>query len=292
MKKLWRFARSIAVGFAMSLVLVLCGCGGSGGDSSFTPPVLQAGAPLRSDAFFAYYGDFDGQFAETKSHVNASWIWAWAAPLDQRLAEAVAAGITCNVVGLAGTAQIADAEDVIRADLTRWRAAGYLPYICGFTPVDEPGGAGHTSEAELRAWAAVMHKVEAEFPELHAKLFIMFDASDRAGFDAFDVIAWDDYSRGATVLGGELQAIEAQLRPDQMVAIVPGGWGGNHQDPAPFLAALESDPKIWGIVAFLYGDAVGQQGIKDDGLLPAYCVAGKTVVHPNIPAPTCTAAGQ
>lgn len=276
----------------MSLVLALGGCGGGSGGSSFTAPVLQAGAPLRANAYFAYYGDFDGQFAETQNHVNASWIWAWAAPIDQRLAEAVAAGITCNVVGLSGTAKVANAEDVIRADLTRWRAAGYLPYICGFTPVDEPGGAGQTSEDELRAWVAVMHKVEAEFPELHAKLFIVFDANDRAGLDAFDVIAWDDYNHGATVLGGELQAIEAQLRPDQMVAIVPGGWSVNHQNPAPFLAALETDPKIWGIVAFLYGDTLGQQGIKTDGLLSAYCAVGKTIKNPSIPSPTCTAAGQ
>jgi hypothetical protein len=270
---------------AVALALMLAGCqeGGGGGEEA-KPPKPAPPVELRGDLLHSYYGDANGQMAETCDHVNAVWLWAWNGIMVERILEAERCGITNVVVGTWDAFE-PDAEIRLRNRFDAYRKQGILDLIYALTPVDEPDGDGNKSAEQLRAWAEMARRVMADYPELaRTKLAVIYSPKGRPAIEVFDLVGWDDYEAGYGVLGAQLAEFKALLRPDQGIILIPGGADGvGRIDPGPFFDVAQTDPQVKMIVSFIWFDGWdnrGTLGIRSNGMAKVYCEMGRKVKLP------------
>jgi hypothetical protein len=268
----------------VALALLLTGCqeGGGGGEPEARP--LPVRTNFREGLLHSYYGDADGQMAETCQHVNAVWLWAWNGIMVHRIQEAEECGVT-NVVLGTWDAFEPDAEKRLRNRFDAFREQGILDLIYALTPVDEPDGDGNKSAEQLRAWAEMARRVMADYPELsRTKLAVIYSPKARPAIEVFDLVGWDDYEAGYGVLGAQLAEFKALLRPDQGIILIPGGADGvGRIDPGPFFNVAQADPQVKMIVSFIWFDGWdnrGTRGIRSNGMAKVYCEMGRRIKFP------------
>jgi hypothetical protein len=246
---------------------------------------------------YCYYGTWDNQVHETAGHVNCVWSFGWGtrgAWLDNlvtQLTEARSRGIPHAVIGLE-VMGLDPSEADLRYVFATLRVQGLLgEWIIAVYPEDEPDQHGR-SAAQVNAANVRLRKVMAEFPELaQAKLAVIYGPRGTPGIESFDWIGRDDYDRGCGVLAGGTNDLLARMRPDQQLLVVPGGALG--QDPDCFMRRAHADPRVVGIVPFIWFDnwdnnglPGGRAGIRSNGLRQVYCNAGlQTITARNVACP-------
>lgn len=276
------------------LLFSCVGCGGGGGAGSpGEPPPPPVVPQARGEAWFAYYGDEDGQLEATRGHASMVWTSGWLDPqgraqdvvMLERAAAACAAGKRVMLMMPADSVYIGGRYNPAAGPILRGILAGLGPTgracVAGVFPVDEPDAQG-ISHTELLRGNQELRLVLWEFPEtIRAKLAVIYaGANDFPGLPSYDWVGFDDYYAGDNVLGGPLAGLLDVLRPDQRAFLVPGGADPWRQDPAPFVAKLLEDPRIIGMVVFIRinnpARGVGL-GTKSNGMGPAYCAAAVAI---------------
>jgi hypothetical protein len=248
---------------ALLLALLLTACGGGGGTGNSAPAGDPAPVSVRAGLKFGYYGTWDvTQLSETAAHVNLVWLGAHAFTVAQ-LQEARARGVQHAVLDVGAllyqpTGQPCAMEGLkpdntapaqIRATLQAIRNAGLTPMLVGFYPIDEPDK--HcVSPDQVTVANSVVRSVALEF-DLRLPLLVIYGTAGRPGLESYDVIGEDAYQEGAGALA-RLDSVPA----DKQLLLVPGGACPWQNDPAPFLARAQ-DPRVWGIVAFIWPDQWG-----------------------------------
>ncbi len=295
---------AIVAAVVLCLCLAACGGGGSSGGSGVVlpldppsppsvPPIVPQPEPLqRTDIWMGYFAG-GGQVAAHADHVNQAWIGMWGTGLywqdvSEQGKAALANGVTSLVVwfpfGFYG-------EVATRQGLDQLRELGLLQYVTALYPRDEPEIQGHT-DAEVREANATVRRVLADYPEAAGvKLAVIYSKLQVwPGFDTFDWVGFDQYEAGAAALSNEVwQDMVSRLKPEQRIILVPGGISPWRQDPEPFFAAAQADPRVVAIVPFAWtGQEHGLgEGISTNGMRSAYCAMGRKIKSPNLPVEPC-----
>lgn len=278
----WRYASVLVLLVALTLI----GCGGGGGSNAI--PVQQ-----QRQLYYGYYGVRDAQIPETIGHTNLLFelghagepaglahiaeakqptvlglqaqLWSWASP----------------TVPLPFSLQL-NAEANVRGRLMELRQADLLKYVVALYPIDEPDSVVRNSATTAQA-IGIVRRVAGEFPELAGvKLAVFYDDANRPFFNIglFDWVGLDNYPIGAEVLGERLEIMRSQMRPDQKLMLIPGGYKG--QDPQPFVDKALADQQVIALVPFIWYDNADPaggvvQGIRSNGTAAAYCRAGRQI---------------
>lgn len=273
----------------------LVGCGGGGGGQGTTQPSPPPQAPVQKPAmFFTYFGEADNQAAEVMEHTNIVMTATWYGTDYERAQRAIAAMQTQSqaIVDLTGFLWQAqggghgantprpDREAALRWYLTELRNNGLLHKVVAFYPNDEPDY-NRISVEHQRAAIELVRRVASEFfpPDRMPKLAVIYGSTrDFPGVELYDWIGTDEYSWGTGVFD-KYERLHERLRPDQWTFLVPGGNNfTGRQDPAPFVEFALANPKVIGVVAFIWFDHPEQgPGIRSNGLRTQYCEAGKRV---------------
>lgn len=286
---------------------VLTSCGGGGGASSAPPAVPIPPGPQTTETRWAgFYGDDARQLADTRSFVNIVWVAGWldpaGRPLDQVIVERAAAACAAGklvVLMLPGVydgtrfnpASIPLARGILSALGPLGRACVYALY-----PIDEPDIAKRgiprlrkgISPLDIKTANTALRALMAEFPELRAtKLAVIYaGANDFPGLASYDLISFDDYNAGEGVLGDPLEALLGLLQPHQRAFLTVGVADPWRAPLGPFLARLLADPRIIGVLGFIFIDnaapGVGL-GVRSNGTRPAVCAAFITITAGTCP---------
>jgi hypothetical protein len=156
--------------------------------------------------------------------------------------------------------------DNLRYVFDGMRAAGVLDRVVALYPEDEPDL--RMSEPEVIAMATLVRGVAAEYPELaRVQLWVIYANSGHTpGISQFDAVGRDNYGAGPQQLGSA----------NQRLILVPGGASPWQESPDAYLSAA-NDPRVIAIIPFLwkYPQSGQSQGIRDNGMAPAYRAAGK-----------------
>jgi hypothetical protein len=296
----------------LSLVIasLFAGCGG--GSSSDAPPPPVTDAPSRPGLFFTFFGAVDdpadptkpvagapSSAVETASFITTIMTGTWgeiespagrqaiAAKAIRHMREARDRGVTSAIVMLqfilfdGRTYRGPPAIDELVAFLQAIQAAGLGDMVQAVYPIDEPDANGVGGDA-LRQMASDVRAALASVG-MRAKLMTVVASPGAEQIDAFDVVGFDNYGFGAGVLADDLAMFESRLRPDQSVVLVPGGAEPWKTDPAPFYARAQSDPRIAGIMAFVWWDNFepvnfpGARGIRSASTRCAYAAIGRKI---------------
>lgn len=277
--------------FLSLIVTILLGCGGGGG--SISPPAPTPLTPIdpARTFYYGYYGVRDTQIPETLAHTNLLFELGHAGEAAglQHIAEARQP----TVLGLQAQLWMWPsptfslpfllnplAEANIRARFNELRQANLLQYIIALYPIDEPEFTVRNPALVAEA-VRIVRTVAAEFPELaNVKLavFYNYSSSPYSNIDLFDWVGIDHYKIGADILNEPLNSLHAQLRPDQRIMLIPGGYRG--QDPNPFANYAISDPQVIALVPFIWYDNADPangvvSGIRSNGMAQSYCLAGR-----------------
>lgn len=265
----------------VAAVLAACGGGGGGGESSSppssSPPPVLRNAPL----LFGFYGTGGDQLAKTASFVNVVMLEDWGDRttaagrseityrLIAQMQEARARGVTkvilstgyvtmderCN---MQNPQQLADLRAQLDAlDLTSMIVATY--------PEDEPDLLGCT-DAQMRNVFAATKKA------FDVPVAVIYSDHGTPGISEATWIGWDKYGHGP-----QLNAIG----PDQFYIVISGG--ANPWREQPFASFSIANPRVALDLAFLYLDfdfpqaGNHQSGIGTNGMLHAYCEAGRQI---------------
>lgn len=243
--------------------------------------------PPASKRYFTYFGYGAGNAAGQADHVNMIFVPEWG-ETDANLSvilqrnisffnEAKAAGIPAVVLDVGFQAWRGTAVNpTLAADLTvvlkAYQTAGVLGMVKAIYPVDEPDIRGF-SDASLRQANAIIRQVADGFPELSGvQLWVIYAQDGVPAMSSFDCVGSDHYGDISRALAWYAQVPAAQCR-----ILVPGGAQPWRDDPAPFTAYAMANPNT-NVIAFLWVDYSGGLGISDNGMLPAYRAAGKTVI--------------
>lgn len=242
---------------ALGAAAALGGCGGG----NWSEVVIPMPAVLRQGIQFGYYLSLPGQMAATADHTSVFW-HAQFYPLDVLQVEL--AGGSQDVV-LDCAAQLfpnlgedkrflaADGEVKLRGLFADMRTRGILGRVKYLTPMDEPN-LFCASEAELRRGIAVLKRVAAEFEELRGVRYVCIygvDTRDLWALEEFDIVGVDNYKQWSeTLTRGSHAALMERLLPGQQAMVIPGAAFG--QDPASFVAYAHGEPRVWGVIAFIW----------------------------------------
>lgn len=158
------------------------------------------------------------------------------------------------------------------------RAAGVIDLVHAIYTVDEPDVNGISNEDMNTANAAV-REITVHYPELAGKpLVVVYGVNGTPGLYSFDWAGFDNY--GTPIFtNGEYDQFVAKLNANQKVIIVPGGSNPWQDNPAPFMAKAQADPRVALIMPFMWFDANpgGTGGIRDNGMAPAYRAVGTAI---------------
>jgi hypothetical protein len=265
------------------VVLILIGvasCGG-GSDPQVPPPTT-----LRTDLKVGYYGSEKDQPRETRDHVNIFF----EAQFDgqQRAIENINYMQMPTILSV--TPQLfneknrllPDGEQRLREFFKLLAPSGILRYVTYLYPLDEPDIL-NTPAAEVIEAARISRKVAAEFG-FNPRLFVIYGAAFTwQGSETFDLIGFDNYSAGAKIFfNGDYAKLKAIKRPNQKLALIPGGAGPWEQDPVSFYNTANSDPDVEMIISFVWFDSTsaGQgytTGIRSNSRRGDYCRMGKLI---------------
>lgn len=280
----------------LAALLALASCGGGGGGSQpVTGPITPA-PPLRADLLFGYYGGCVTDVVEEAPHVNFYWATGWCSSsgtwfidMAAELTAAKGAGIRNVVLALwPNMVWGPNAQAEATFQFQRLAAAGALQGFdtIAIYPQDEPDVNGY-ADADVTAAATAMRVAMKGIPELAAaKLAVIYNCRTTSppGIASFDWVGCDDYGSGCKAAS----AIEGfGLTDAQRAMVVPGGADPWRQDPACFLSYAEGHIKVVAIVPFIWQTAAGHTGIRENGVRPLYCQAGRTVLAPGTPQSGC-----
>lgn len=265
---------------ALSLLLLLTACGGGGGDSSSSqsaPP-----APRRSGIDFGYYWTVPGQIATTAAHVTFVHIvdgGDWDSPAGreaiiqrqiEQMQEARARGIervylSTGFLTFTSKYEYRGAND-LAAYRMRLDALDLTRMVVAVFPLDEPDMLGVADGPMTVALNDARHL----FPS--ARVLVSYGDHGTPGIAAADWIGHDAYELGA----GVLQRLPP-IRADQSYVLFPGGGNPWRADPEPFVDFAFAHPNVVAVWAFMYAERDGNQGIGTNGMLTAYCNAGREI---------------
>lgn len=273
-----------------ALALALAGCGGGGGGGSSSPPATPLPPHLIEYGYFSVGND--AQIATTAASVSFVFTrddGTWSLPAYDafranatitELQQAKARGIPHAIVsigwltltqqaGCTGScyAPRPDAIPRLLAFKAQLDALGLTDMVIALYPADEPELRGLT-DASL---VPLLQSIKAAWAK---PLAVIYGTSGPTpGLAAYDWISRDDYGSGT----GVFKRLP-QIRADQHWFLVPGGADPWREDPNPFVTLATGDPRIVAVVAFLYAPYEGGQGIGTNGMLTAYCAAGRQAI--------------
>lgn len=273
--------------WSVLLALPLLGCGGGGGSES-QPSTSQPVLPIAETRImnYGYYSVGPTQVAETKSHTNVIVELGY---LGEPAAIAhLQAAQQPSIIGLQGYIWQAglpfrlqpNAYANIIGYLDRLKYYGLMNNIIAFYPVDEPN-ITVGNPADIVTAVNIVRQAAANYVELAGvKVMTTYSQSTTPypGISSFDWVGFDNYSMGAAILGAPYDTLKAQLNANQKIVLVPGGY--QFQDPQPFIDKALADPKVVMIMPFIWYDNADpangvHQGIRSNGMGPAYCKAGR-----------------
>lgn len=255
---------------AVCCSVVLSGCGRESAD-----PVV------RPDLYFGYYGDCPSCIAETRDHTSFTWVAGWNGTkghIETIVERAVLAAPTSTVIMLPGMYVNGrvnpKAIEAARAIFTGLRDNGVLQAVVAVYPQDEPDLLGLTDAAVAEANSQI-RALMMEFVELDGVPLAVIYSNSRMqpGLSTYDWIGIDAYRLGKRVLDEPYERLRKRMRADQRLLLIPGGASPWEQDPAPFFKRATDDPRVVGVVAFIWFDnaapGVGA-GIRSNGLADRY----------------------
>jgi hypothetical protein len=273
------------VGKALSLVLLVLMMAGSA-FLQFRTPVMAATSPakqvaLRAGQFFGYYGDCPSCIEETRAHTNVQWIAGWGGDgaqvpkIVERAKNAAPLKTVIMLPGMYANKRLNPLGLVAaRGIFQGLRDAGVLQNVAALYPQDEPDLEGLDEATVIEANTAV-RAVAAEFAELrHVPLAVIYsERGTRPGISSYDWVGIDAYAMGSKILGKPYTKVQKLLTNKQRLLLVPGGANPWREDPAPYFKRASKDPKVIGVVAFLWIDNAAPDvglGIRSNGLAPKY----------------------
>ena len=276
---------------ALLLALAAWACGGGGGGTPVSGIVTPTGT-LRTDLLFGYFAGNASVPLEVAGHANLHHAADFYGPLEQMagLIQARAAGmrVILSIPTHQWRGDAARMEHETRFWFQRLRDAGLLwDGIVAVQWIDEPETerVGNRSDAEVTAGSALVRRVMAEFPEISGARLAVFYACATGrtpGIASFDWIGCDHYDAGCGVLRDHVPRLGEQLRGDQRLLLIAGGADPWRQDPACFESFAHRDSRVVALIAFIWqtvtDDGTTYRGIRENGLRPLYCQAGRKIV--------------
>jgi hypothetical protein len=236
---------------------------------------------LRAGQFFGYYGDCPTCVAETRAHTNVQWIAGWGsdgAQVPKIVERAKIAEPLRTVIMLPGMYVNKRLNPLglvaARGIFQGLRDANVLQNVAALYPQDEPDLLGLDDVTVIEANRA-LRAVAAEFDELkNVPLAVIYsERGTRPGLSSYDWVGIDAYAMGSKILAKPYAKLRKLLTKQQRLLLVPGGANPWREDPAPYFKRAASDPKVIGIVAFLWFDNAAPDvglGIRSNGLAPRY----------------------
>jgi hypothetical protein len=265
---------------------------------------------LRAGQFFGYYGDCPSCVEETRAHTNVQWIAGWGgdgAQVPKIVERAKNAAPLKTVIMLPGMYVNKRLNPLglvaARGIFQGLRDAGVLQNVAALYPQDEPDLEGLDDATVIEANAAV-RAVAGEFAELkNVPLAVIYSErgtlglaggphlrfasspttgffsnrqaglGTRPGISSYDWVGIDAYAMGSKILGKPYTKLQKLLTNKQRLLLVPGGANPWREDPAPYFKRASKDPKVIGVVAFLWFDNAAPDvglGIRSNGLAPKY----------------------
>jgi hypothetical protein len=243
------------------------------------PAMPPLPAALRTDLFFGYFHTFDNQAAETAEHVNimfeSGWFGAQATAASMKAhgkRTILCLSVECYDWADGAVTPRADAVDRMAATFSALRAAGVLGQVVALYPIDEPDLTGK-SDSDILAMCAAVRSAARPFAVLAGvKLAVIYaNKNTLPGMAAFDWVGLDDYPAREGVLASPIFTnLLAQMLPHQELILVPGGADPFRQDPEAFRRFAHSDPRVVGILAFMWArqypgtlPGIGTNGMAD-----------------------------
>jgi hypothetical protein len=265
---------------------------------------------LRAGQFFGYYGDCPSCVEETRAHTNVQWIAGWGgdgAQVPKIVERAKNAAPIKTVIMLPGMYVNKRLNPLglvaARGIFQGLRDAGVLQNVAALYPQDEPDLEGLDDATVIEANAAV-RAVAAEFAELkNVPLAVIYSErgtlglaggphlrfassptsgffsnrpaglGTRPGISSYDWVGIDAYAMGSKILGKPYTKLQKLLTNKQRLLLVPGGANPWREDPTPYFKRAARDPKVIGVVAFLWFDNAAPDvglGVHSNGLAPKY----------------------
>lgn len=267
---------------AALLLALLVACGGGGGSVTDQLPSVPPPAP-RHDLLVGYYGTTPDYVGELATHTNLFW----GADFHGGQLEGVglARGFGLKAVVMLGMCQIPlpVAESEARSRLKPYHDGGHLVNVVGVVWCDEPntGRSGAWTDAAAQGMHAAVKRAMASYPELNAKLIVIYQCGSYPGASNADAVGCDFYNAGSNVWARYYADLE-QAAPQAVLVLVNAGAEPYKQPPQPMLDYANSHPKVWMAVSFIFQtetDGNTYKGIRDNGLGPAYCAAYQVITQ-------------
>jgi hypothetical protein len=243
--------------------------------SSIKPVALRAGQ------FFGYYGDCPSCVEETRAHTNVQWIAGWGGEGSQvpkiveRAKNAAPLKTVIMLPGMYVNKRLNPLGLVAaRGIFQGLRDANVLQHVAALYPQDEPDLEGLDDATVIEANRA-LRGVAAEFIELkNVPLAVIYsERGSRPGISSYDWVGIDAYAMGSKILGTPYTKLRKLLTNKQRLLLVPGGADPWREDSMPYFKRAATDPKVIGVVAFLWFDNAAPDvglGIRSNGLAPKY----------------------
>lgn len=263
----------------------LWACGG--GASSPAKP--EGPVPGRTTpAMFCYYGMNFTAALETVDHANCVEAADFYGPLEQLATFTQAAG---RPVVLYVPACYGLPVDRVQSEVAFWlqrlAGAGLLRNVVAVRPCDEPDLKG-MSDDEVKARITAVHAAMAMYDETRAKPIAIFYACSSGARPGIDFVDWpgcDSYGDGCKVLDEYYPALEQLVNrePDRRLVAIAGGSDPWRQDPGCFVQKVRQDGRYVALLGFAYQTVTDGQtyvGIRENGMAPAYRLAGRAVTAP------------
>jgi hypothetical protein len=201
---------------------------------------------------------------------------------DQQTQDAVTHGITkvmptfdwCLFHPNWTSLPLAQAQNYTIAFVDALVAAGVAKYVAAIYTLDEPD-VNHVTRQQVFDANSVLRDVFSWYPDLRAPLVTTYGVEGTPGIESFDWAGFDNY--GTDIFNnGEYDAFVSKLSTTQKVTIIPGGGSPWRDNPAPFYAKAQADPRIVLVMPFIWQDGENQ-GIRSNGMLYPYVEVGKPI---------------
>lgn len=167
----------------------------------------------------------------------------------------------------------ATARAYLRGFFDNLAGAHVMHMVTAIYTVDEPDVNGMSDSAVTQA-NALLRSVMAEYPSLIGKpLAVTYGVNGTPGLRSYDWAGFDNYNT-PIFTNGEYNNFVSKLSATQRVLLVPGGGDPWRDDPAPFAAKAQSDPRVILILPFIWRADSGHPGISTNGMAPQYKAVG------------------
>jgi len=265
---------------ALAACLLLSGCGSSNDNPPPRPLPPVDSQPLisRKGLYFGYFGSDDAQVDETHDHVNLLFA-AWGT--DEQLAARIAKAAMPTILDVSDCLFTPgmprkyrgdeDAERLLDARMLACTRTNADDYIEVLYLIDEPERESNVGSDQIAMGATCARRVAARYALSPAIHICYGDGNDYRGAKFVDWIGVNDYD------GDALSRIDSiALQEHQRLVLYPGGADPWRNDPRPFYDYAQANPKVIGIVPFLWV-RYAKAGIRDNGMADQYRAIGKAI---------------